>query len=257
MSSILVLDVPVACTTRDAATSDILTWARAGASRYVCLVNTHMLVEAWGDPAFREVLERADLNCADGLPVAWMQARLGASKAEHIRGADLMISVLVAASDAGVRVGFYGGKPEVLEQLTRSLHGQFPSLDIAYTCSPPFRPLSPEEDAEVVDAIASARVGILFVGLGCPKQERWMAAHRDRVPAVMLGVGAAFDMHAGVLRQAPAWIQQAGLEWMHRLLADPRRLLARYARNNPRFVLLALRQLARHHRERARRAVPR
>jgi N-acetylglucosaminyldiphosphoundecaprenol N-acetyl-beta-D-mannosaminyltransferase len=240
MSTIEILGVPIEYTAYDAATSTVIAWAAAGQSRYVCLANTHMLVEAHDDPAFRSVLQQSDLNCADGMPVAWMQRLLGAPAVSRVRGPDLMLHVAAAAARAGIAIGLYGGSESVLTTLV----GRFArNGKVAYACSPPFRPLTSGEDEAIVDEIKESGAKIIFVGLGCPKQERWMAAHRGRVPAVMLGVGAAFDFRADVIAQAPQWMQRSGLEWAHRLASDPRRLWRRYARTNPRFAALAARQL--------------
>ncbi|MEO8843494.1 MAG: WecB/TagA/CpsF family glycosyltransferase [Kofleriaceae bacterium] len=209
----------------------------------MCLANTHMLVEAHDDSAFRTVLEHSDLTCPDGMPVAWLQRLGGSPTVSRVRGPDLMFEVVTASAREGIPIGLYGGRPDTLAALIDRLEHVAPRLNIAYAHAPPFRTLSESEDAGVTEAITSSGARILFVGLGCPKQERWMAAHRDRVPAVMLGVGAAFDFHAGVVAQAPRWMQRTGLEWAHRLASDPRRLWRRYARTNPRFVALAIRDL--------------
>ena len=140
-------------------------------------------------------------------------------------------------------MGFYGGTQETLDRLLDVVGKRFRRLRVPYAYSPPFRPLTPEEDAQVVEAINESGARILFVGIGCPKQERWMAAHRDRVRAVMLGVGAAFDFLAGAKPHAPRWMQTAGLEWLFRLLTEPRRLWKRYLKHNPRFLVLFARQL--------------
>jgi N-acetylglucosaminyldiphosphoundecaprenol N-acetyl-beta-D-mannosaminyltransferase len=142
-----------------------------------------------------------------------------------------------------VPIGLYGGRPEGLLRLRRELEERFPGLQLVYAESPPFRPLSEEEDAAVVDDILTSGARVLFVSLGCPKQERWMADHRDRLPLVQVGVGAAFDFHAGLVRQAPAWLQDRGLEWAFRMAMEPRRLAQRYLRHNPRFVVQVARQL--------------
>ena len=144
---------------------------------------------------------------------------------------------------AGLSVGFYGGRQEVLEAIKARAARDFPKLNIAYAYAPPFRELSEEEDAKVVAGINEATPDILFVGLGCPKQENWMAAHRGEVKAVMVGVGAAFDFYAGNLREAPEWLSNIGLEWLFRLAMEPRRLWRRYLFLNPRFMWLAARQL--------------
>jgi N-acetylglucosaminyldiphosphoundecaprenol N-acetyl-beta-D-mannosaminyltransferase len=157
------------------------------------------------------------------------------------------------AAARGVPVGFYGGTPPVQGALARNLRARFPALRIAFAHAPPFRAPTPEEDAQVVEAIHDSGARVLFVGLGCPKQERWMAAHRDRLDCAQVGVGAAFDFLAGVKRQAPRWMMRAGLEWLFRLACEPRRLWRRYAVHNPRFALLAGAEILRA-RSRARRS---
>ncbi len=233
----------VDATSLEDATNRALAWSKAGESRYVCVANVHMVMEAYDAPDFRRIVNTANLVTPDGMPLVWMLRRLGFPEQERVAGPDLTLRICEAASQEGVPVGFYGGTPEVLESLVTNLKRKYPTLKIAYAYSPPFRPLTPEEDTQVVEEINSSGTRILFVGLGCPKQERWMAAHKGRVQAVMIGVGAAFDFHAGRLPQAPAWMQRAGLEWLFRLLTEPRRLWRRYARHNPRFVILALMQL--------------
>lgn len=225
------------------ATAKVLSWAEAGESRYVCVANVHMVMEAHDDPSFRALVNAADLVTPDGMPLVWMLRRKGFPRQERVYGPELTLRVAEEAARRSVPVGFYGGHPEALEALVRNLRARFPGLKVAYAYSPPFRPLTPEEDREVVEAINASGARILFVGLGCPKQERWMAEHKGKIRAVMLGVGAAFDFHAGRVRQAPRWMQQAGLEWLFRLVMEPRRLWRRYMKHNPRFVLLALQEL--------------
>ena len=233
----------VDATSLEDATRRVLAWSKAGESRYVCVANVHMVMEAYDTPDFREIVNAADLVTPDGMPLVWMLRRLGFPDQERVAGPDLTLKICEAASREGIPVGFYGGTPEVLQSLVANLKRKYPALKITYAHSPPFRALSPEEDAQVIEEINGSGARVLFVGLGCPKQERWMAAHKGRVQAVMLGVGAAFDFHAGRLPQAPAWMRRAGLEWLFRLLTEPRRLWRRYARHNPRFVILALMQL--------------
>ena len=226
------------------ATQLVLDWAGRRESRAVCLANVHMIMEAYDAKDFRAVLKEADLVCPDGMPLVWSLRRLGHSGQCRVCGPDLTLHVCAAAQTAGVAVAFYGGRPEILAALTAALAARFPALEIAHATAPPFRALTSEEDEAAVSAINASGARILFVGLGCPKQERWMAAHRGRVNAVMLGVGAAFDMHAGMVRQAPAWMQRSGMEWMFRLAMEPRRLWRRYARHNPRFAAKMLVELA-------------
>nr|BAL53469.1 N-acetylglucosaminyldiphosphoundecaprenol [uncultured Chloroflexota bacterium]BAL55909.1 N-acetylglucosaminyldiphosphoundecaprenol [uncultured Chloroflexota bacterium] len=216
----------------------VMNWAVAGESRYVCAANVHMVMEAYDDPIFREMVNAADLVTPDGMPLVWVLRRLGFSRQERVYGPTLTLLVAEEAAQRGIPIGFYGGQPEAAQGISENLSRRFPGLQVAYCYSPPFRPLMPEEDEQVVQAINASGARILFVGLGCPKQERWMATHKGRVRAVMLGVGAAFDFLAGRIPQAPPWLQQMGLEWFFRLIHEPRRLWKRYFYHNPRFVFL-------------------
>lgn len=227
------------------ATTRILDWAGAGDSRYVCVATVNNVMTGHTDPDFRRMHNEADLVISDGMPLVWGLKLLGVRGAERVYGPELMPRVCEAAARGGVPVGFFGGAPDVLEELTVRLRGRCPGLRIVYAHSPPFRPLSRAEDREVVEAIRASGARILFVGLGCPKQERWMAAHRGAIPAVMLGVGAAFDFFAGRKPIAPAWMQRSGLEWVFRLATEPRRLWRRYVLQNPVFVALFAAQLVR------------
>jgi N-acetylglucosaminyldiphosphoundecaprenol N-acetyl-beta-D-mannosaminyltransferase len=160
-----------------------------------------------------------------------------------VYGPDLTLAVCRAAAEEGIPVGFYGSTDETLSRLIPVMTEQFPGLDVAYRYSPPFRSTTESEDASEVRAIEASGARILFVGLGCPKQEKWVIAHKGRVPCVMLAVGAAFDFHAGTVKQAPGWMQRLGLEWMFRFMREPRRLWKRYLKHNPRYVVLVLLQL--------------
>jgi len=196
-------------------------------------------------PEYRGAMQNADLVTADGMPLVWLLRWLGVPGATRVCGPDLLPRILEAAADAGIQVGFYGGSEAVLDQLVGRAKRLFPNLRVAYAESPPFRLLTPEEDVIATRTIVRSGVQILFVGLGTPKQDRWMGAHRGRIPAVMLGVGAAFDFFAGSKPQAPRWMQRSGLEWLFRLATEPRRLWRRYVLHNPRFVVLAASQLFR------------
>lgn len=214
-----------------------------GASGYVCVATVHMVMEAHDNPEFAARVNAADLVVPDGMPLVWMQKMQGAKDASRVRGNDLTINLCRFAEDAGLSVGFYGGRQEVLDAILVRTVREFPMMNIAYAYAPPFRKLSEEEDAEVMAGLRRSAPDILFVGLGCPKQENWMAAHRDELKAVMVGVGAAFDFYAGNLREAPKWLSNIGLEWLFRLAMEPRRLWRRYLVLNPRFMWLAARQL--------------
>lgn len=223
----------------------IIAWARSRESRYVCICNAHVLVMGQRDPTYRAVLEGADMATPDGAPVAWMLRRLGFPEQQRVAGPDLTERLLDRAEREGVPVFLLGSTPETLERLGRALAVHHPRLLLAGMVSPPFRPMMPGEDAALVERIQNAAPGIVFVGLGCPKQERWMADHRGRISAVMIGVGAAFDFLAGTSRRAPVWMRRAGLEWLHRLAAEPGRLWRRYAVTNTLFLVGAARQLFR------------
>ena len=225
------------------AAGSVIGWARAGESRYLCAASVNNVMEAHDSRDFLRIMNEADLVTPDGMPLVWGLRLLGAREATRVYGPDLTPVVLGAAERAGVPVGFYGASPGTLERLFAVVRRRYPALEIAYALAPPFRPLTPAEDAAVVGRIRSSGARILFVGLSTPKQERWMAAHRGRIPAVMLGVGAAFDFLAGVKPQAPFWMRDSGLEWLFRLACEPRRLGRRYLKHNPRFAALFALQL--------------
>jgi N-acetylglucosaminyldiphosphoundecaprenol N-acetyl-beta-D-mannosaminyltransferase len=225
------------------AAHEILRWARQGEGRYVCVATVNNVIEARDDPDYHAVIEAADLVTPDGMPLVWGLRLLGVAGATRVYGPDLTPAVCALAAEQGVPVGFHGGTEDVLETLTERLQRRFPKLKIAYRSSPPFGPTTPEGERRTVEDLHRSGVRILFVGLGAPKQERWMAAHKHRVNAVMLGVGAAFDFLAGRKRQAPRLVQRLGLEWLYRLVHEPRRLWRRYLYRNPRFVVLFAAQL--------------
>ncbi|MDF2743866.1 MAG: glycosyl transferase, WecB/TagA/CpsF family [Actinomycetia bacterium] len=240
-----VLGMRVDATSYQHATAEILRWGSLGESGYVCIATVNNVIEAYDDPAYRQVMDGADLVTPDGVPLVWALRLLGVDGATRVYGPDLTPILCERAAELGVPVGFYGGTPEVLEAMAANLVRRYPALQVAYSHSPPFRPLTPDEDARVVAGINRSGARILFVGLGAPKQERWMAERKGAVEAVMIGVGAAFDFLAGRKRQAPAILQRLGLEWLFRLLNEPRRLWRRYLYRNPRFVALFTVQLVR------------
>jgi N-acetylglucosaminyldiphosphoundecaprenol N-acetyl-beta-D-mannosaminyltransferase len=238
LASRYVLGMRVDATSYEDASRRVARWARDGRSAYVCVATVHMIMEAFDSSAFQRVVNGADLVTPDGRPLVWALRSLGVRDANQVRGTDLTARVVELAAREGIPIGLYGGTPDLLETFARILERRYPGVRVVCRIAPPFRPLTPEEDETVTGEILSSGARILFVGIGCPKQERWMEAHKERIPAVMLGVGAAFDFHTGRVRQAPGWMQVAGLEWLFRLLMDPRRLWKRYARHNPRFVVL-------------------
>jgi N-acetylglucosaminyldiphosphoundecaprenol N-acetyl-beta-D-mannosaminyltransferase len=245
-----ILGMRVDATSYPHAARTILNWARQGESRYVCVATVNNVIEAYDDPEYRALMEDGDLVTPDGMPLVWGLRLLGVPTATRVYGPDLTPVVCQLAAEQGIPVGFYGGDQEVLDELTARLGRRFPGLEVAYRASPPFRPLTPDEERHTVEELGRSGARILFVGLGTPKQERWMAAHKDEVRAVMVGVGAAFDFLAGRKRQAPRLLQRLGLEWLHRLVHEPRRLWRRYLHRNPRFVALFAAQLLRERRGR-------
>lgn len=210
---------------------------------YICFCTVHMVMESYDNPEFAAKVNGADFVAADGMPIVWMQKMQGKKEAARVRANDLMIMLCAYAEKQGLKVGFYGGEENVLDAISERAKRDFPDLQIAYSYSPPFRPLTDEEDAEITAGINRTAADILFMGLGCPKQENWMAAHKDRLEAVMLGVGASFDFYAGNVKESPEWIGKLGLEWLFRLAQQPRRLWKRYLILNPRFVWAAVLQL--------------
>lgn len=233
-----ILGIPIAAVTLESTLQRVLDWAARGESRYVCLATVYSLMLARDDARYRAVLTGADIAAPDGMPLVWCLSGLGLKSSGRVAGPDLMPPLLAAAEQRGLPVGFYGGRPEVLEALLRNVRGRYPRLRIAYAWSPPFRPLTPEEDRRVVNEICASGARILLVGLGTPKQDFWMAEHRGRIPVVMLGVGQVFDLMGGARRRAPEWMRRSGLEWLYRLYSEPRRLWRRYLPHNPRFLLL-------------------
>lgn len=241
--SLFVLGVRIDFTSYAKAAQQIDAWAQVFQSRIVYAANVHMLMEAHDSPGFAEILNKADLNTPDGMPLVWMMRLKGHPDQQRVYGPTLMLHVIEMAARQHIPVGFYGAEPATLQKLVSNLCNRFPDLHVVYSFSPPYRILDEQESARITGEIIHSGARILFVGLGCPKQEIWIAEHKGQIPAVMLGVGAAFDFHAGIKSQAPAWMQNAGLEWFYRLWQEPRRLWRRYLYNNPRFVLLAIKDL--------------
>jgi len=227
------------------ATARVIDWANRGESRYVCLSNVHMVMQGWDDTNFRQIINAADLITTDGVPLVWCLRALGLPSAVRVYGPDLTLHVCATAAQQQLAIGLYGGTAQSLKEFAALLQSRFPAIEIACSIAPPFRPLTEAEDATYTKQLAESGARILFVGIGCPKQEIWMSEHRGRLNMPMLGVGAAFDFHAGRVKQAPAWLQAIGLEWLFRLLMEPRRLWRRYAWHNPRFVLFFIEQLLR------------
>lgn len=241
--SMLILGALIDALSWDKAIRKIVAWGAAHESRYVCICNVHSVVTTTLDPALRTAVNEADMSTPDGAPIAWAMRRLGFPSQQRIDGPDLMWKYLSEAERLGQIVFFYGSTEDTLTKLRASITKYFQHLQLGGMYSPSFRPLSPLEDDTEVKMINHSDAHVVFVGLGCPKQEKWMATHRGRINAVMIGVGAAFDYHSGVVKRAPLWWQHNGLEWLYRLGSDPRRLLKRYMITNILFVIGLSRQL--------------
>ncbi len=230
--------------------SEVVSWcldrARQNKGGTVDLMAVHSLVTATRDPEYLKKINQFDVVAPDGQPVRWALNRFHkANLADRVYGPEFTIRMCAAAAEAGVSIYLYGSSPEVIELLQKNLLAKYPTLKIAGAESPPFRPLTPEEDAAVIERINASGAKLVFLGTGCPKQELFAHAHRDSIRGVQLCVGAAFDFHAGKKKIAPAWMQKRGLEWLYRLCSEPKRLFKRYLVTNSIFVMLALREMLR------------
>lgn len=223
----------------EGATSLIFSAIEAGRREYVCIRDAHGVIRAQEDPHLRDAHNEAFLVTPDGMPLVWALHRAGYHNAGRVYGPDLMLRIFDAGRERRLRHFLYGSTQEVLEGLQKRLSVRFPGAIIAGTFAPPFRQLDQDEETAVAERINRSRADVLWVGLGTPKQELWMQRMRERLePAMLIGVGAAFDFHAGRIRQAPKILQRNGLEWLFRLICEPRRLWRRYASTIPRFVFL-------------------
>lgn len=222
----------------------MLDWAMQGLSKVVCVANVHMLMESRWNANLRDVLERADLITPDGMPLVWMMRSLGIKAQDRVAGMDIFISICKKSSKQNIPVYLLGSTQEVLEKMRDKLKIDFPEINLVGLESPPFRPLTEIEDTELVKRVNDSGAGFIFVSLGCPKQECWMAAHQSKIKSVMIGVGGVFPVYAGVKKYAPKWIRESGLEWLYRLTQEPRRLWKRYWKTIPPFIWLAFIQLS-------------
>jgi N-acetylglucosaminyldiphosphoundecaprenol N-acetyl-beta-D-mannosaminyltransferase len=204
---------------------------------YVCVTGVHGVSEAQENPAFRAILNKAYLNTPDGMPMVWVGRWYGFREMKRVYGPDLLLEVCAASESAGWRHFFYGGGPGTADALAATLLAKFPKLEVVGTHTPPFRPLTASELEALQAQVTSARPDIFWVGLSTPKQENFMSAHLSLLDVpIMIGIGAAFDLISGKVRQCPRWIQKTGFEWLYRLTQEPRRLWKRYLKNNPIFV---------------------
>ena len=232
-----ILRMRVDATNYQDTTSRILDWVANKDSRYICVANVHMAMEVYDSQKFARVVNQADLVTPDGMPLVWALRLFGIKTAERVYGPTLMLHICEAAAKHQIPIGLYGGTDHSLTDFSQFLQSRYPDIQIACQIAPPFRPISEIETSTYRQQIIDAGAQIVFVGIGCPKQEYWMAAESNQIPAVMLGVGAAFDFHSGRVKQAPGWMQTRGLEWLFRLVQEPQRLWKRYLYHNPRFII--------------------
>lgn len=220
---------------------------RADGRGYVCVTDVHGVIEAQDDSAFRAILNNSYMTTPDGMPLVWTGRLQGHARMQRVYGPDLLMALCSVSVARGYRHFFYGGKPGVAERLVEVLKTKFPGLDVAGVYVPPFRALTVDEERDLRETLAAAKPDIFWVGLGLPKQERFMAQYCGTLDAkLMIGVGAAFDIHAGLVKEAPQWLKKAGLQWLHRLCQEPRRLWRRYTTCVPRFLWGMSWQLVRH-----------
>jgi N-acetylglucosaminyldiphosphoundecaprenol N-acetyl-beta-D-mannosaminyltransferase len=241
-----ILGVPVTAMPFQSQVQVIGDWAQQQQSRFVCVANVHMLVEAHWQPRFATVLQQADAVTPDGMPLVWMLKALGMKQPERVAGMDLFLALCKHAEENQVSVYFLGSQPEILKRMAERLGHMFPHLKIAGMESPPFRPPTEAERRATLRTIRESGAGLVFVSLGCPKQEQWMSQNCSEVPAVLVGVGGVFPVFAGIQKRAPSWMRNWGLEWLFRWAQEPQRLCKRYLTTNSMFLYLVTRQLGRH-----------
>lgn len=235
-----VLSVGISQVTLEETVGVISGWIRRREKHYVNVCNAAVVLQAYDDPGLAEIINAAGLATPDGMPLVWI-GRMKGLRVGRVYGPDLMLALCEAGVTLGWRHYFYGGTPQVLEALTNKLNIRFPDIQIAGGWAPPFRPLTNDEELLVVKRINESRPDIVWVGIGTPKQDFWMARFRPRLEAsVMIAIGAAFNFHAGYVRQAPRWMMKCGLEWLFRLIMEPGRLWRRYLIGIPRFIWLVL-----------------
>jgi N-acetylglucosaminyldiphosphoundecaprenol N-acetyl-beta-D-mannosaminyltransferase len=238
-----ILGVYVSATNLESSITAIDDWMSRKEPHYVCVTSVHGIIESQTDKNLRQIHNQAGLVTPDGMPLVWLIRLNGFQNVERVYGPDLMLALCKHSIHKGYRHFFYGGEPGIPEKLGSNLKKRLPGLEIVGTYSPPFRPLTAEEDQKIVEMINAQKPDIVWVGLSTPKQEKWMAEHIGRVSAsTLIGVGAAFDYLSNNKKQAPQWIRHTGFEWFYRLLVEPRRLWRRYIKIVPLFIVLLIGQ---------------
>ncbi len=242
MQSKKLLSININLGTYSSFINNLIDKAKTRQSYYTCVANVHMVIEAYKKPFYADIVNRATLVTPDGLPLTWALNILYGIKQERVAGMDLLPDLLTAAEKQDLSVAFYGGTDALLEKTKKHVKIKYPGLTVSKLHSPPFRLLTPEEESAVVQMMNDSEASIIFVVLGCPKQEKWMASMEGKIHALMIGIGGALPVFAGLQKRAPVWMQQIGLEWLHRLKQEPRRLFRRYAYTNIFFIYLVLKE---------------
>ncbi len=241
--AINLIDTPVTALPFDTQIKMMLEWASNYASKVVCVANVHMLMEAYWHPELSSVLKNADLVTPDGMPLVWMMRLMGARQQDRVAGMDILLSLCQLAQLQNIKIFFLGSQAIILEKMRTKLEDEFPELQITGMEPLPFRPLTQVEDDAIIQKIHESKAQVVLVSLGCPKQEYWMHEHKGKIQAVMVGLGGVFPVLAGIHKRPPLWVRNAGLEWLYRLIQEPRRLWSRYGKTIPPFIWIASRQL--------------
>lgn len=238
-----ILGVQISAITMPTAVDTIERWIAEGDRQYICICTVHTVMECQRDPELMRTVNAAGLRTPDGMPLVWLSRRAGHDHVSRVYGPDLMLELCARSAQTGHRHFFYGGGPGVADELVEKLNARFPGLNVAGQITPPMLGIGELEDPKTIDAINAANPDIVWVGLGTPKQDWWVANHRELLNApVLIAVGAAFDFHSGRVKQAPKWMQRSGLEWLFRLSQDPQRLWRRYTLDNCQFAYEVLRR---------------
>lgn len=238
-----VLEFPITALPFDEQINTIVKWGSDRQSRTVCVANVHMIMEAYWNPEFANVLKNADLVTPDGMPLVWMMRQMGARSQDRVAGLDILMSVCDQAQKQDISIFFLGSQIEILSRMRQRLKEEFPNLKIAAMEPLPFRPLTESEDEALISKINHSGAGLVLVSLGCPKQEKFMAQQKGKIQSVMIGLGGVFPVYAGLHKRAPRIVREYGFEWLYRWIQEPRRLWNRYTKTIPPFVWLACKQL--------------
>lgn len=238
-----IANIPISIGTFDNYVKDIINLAKNHTSSYVCVMNVHMFVEAYYKNSFRAILDHADVITPDGKPLTWALSLLKGVLQARVAGMDLVINILKEIEHGELSVFFYGGTNEMLDRTKNYLKKNYPAVKTSGFVSPPFRELSTNEEDDIAATINTSKANIVFVILGCPKQEKWMGSMKGKVNAVMIGIGGALPVMIGMQQRAPKWMQEIGMEWFYRLHLEPKRLFKRYAITNSIFIILIFREV--------------